>query len=149
MSSDFIVGHPGETDKDFECTLALVESVRFAQAYSFKFSPRPGTPASDMGGQVLEEVKAQRLKILQNLLNQQQLEFNEQFTGQLVPVLFERRGKLPKQIAGRTPYMQAVHVNCEKAEAVDNYFGKFLPVRVTNAFGNSLTGSLEPPVLYT
>ena len=149
LSSDFIVGHPGETEKDFDCTLALVESVRFAQAYSFKYSQRPGTPASDMGGQVPEEVKAQRLKILQNLLNRQQLKFNDQFTGQLVPVLFERRGKFPKQIAGRTPYMQAVYVNCEEAEEVDNYFGKILPVRVTEAFGNSLTGSLETPALQT
>ena len=149
LSSDFIVGHPGETEKDFDCTLALVESVRFAQAYSFKFSQRPGTPASDMGGQVLENVKAQRLKTLQNLLNRQQLEFNDQFPGQLVPVLFERRGKLSGQIAGRTPYMQAVYVNCKGEEAVDNYFGKTLPVRVTEAFGNSLTGSLEPPVLQT
>ena len=149
LSSDFIVGHPGETEKDFDCTLALVESVRFAQAYSFKFSQRPGTPASDMGGQVLENVKAQRLKTLQNLLNRQQLEFNDQFAGQLVPVLFERRGKLSGQIAGRTPYMQAVYVNCKGEEAVDNYFGKTLPVRVTAAFGNSLTGSLEPPVLKT
>ena len=146
LSSDFIVGHPGETEKDFDCTLALVESVRFAQAYSFKFSQRPGTPASDMGGQVLENVKAQRLKTLQNLLNRQQLEFNQQFVGKFVPVLFERRGKLSRQIAGRTPYMQSVYVDCKGEEPIDNHCGKTLPVRVTAAFENSLTGSIEPPV---
>ena len=99
-----------------------------------------------MGGQVLENIKAQRLKTLQNLLNRQQLEFNQQFVGQFVPVLFERRGRLSRQIAGRTPYMQSVYVDCKGEEPIGNYCGKTLPVRVTAAFENSLTGSIEPPV---
>jgi len=145
LSSDFIVGHPGETDADFQSTLDLVEAVGYAQAYSFKYSKRPGTPASDRDDQVPEQVKSDRLEALQNLLNRQQLEFNKVFVGKVVPVLFERRGKLPQQIAGRTPYMQAVHVDCENTDMADHYFGKILPIRIFEAFANSLAGIIETP----
>jgi len=146
LSSDFIVGYPGETDADFESTLALVDAVGYAQAYSFKYSKRPGTPASDRDDQVPEQVKSDRLEALQNLLKRQQLEFNNDFVGQMVPVLFERRGKFPNQIAGRTPYMQAVHVNCENADEADHFLGKTLPVRIFGAFANSLGGCLETSI---
>ncbi|MBD83801.1 MAG: tRNA (N6-isopentenyl adenosine(37)-C2)-methylthiotransferase MiaB [Acidiferrobacteraceae bacterium] len=146
LSSDFIVGHPGETDADFEATLALVDAVGYAQAYSFKYSKRPGTPASDRDDQVPEHVKSDRLEALQNLLNRQHLEFNKSFVGKVVPVLFERRGKLPHQIAGRTPYMQAVYVDCENSDRADQHFGKILPIRIFDAFANSLTGIIETPI---
>jgi len=145
LSSDFIVGYPGETDADFESTLELVDAVGYAQAYSFKYSKRPGTPASDRDDQVPEQVKSDRLEALQNLLNRQQLEFNKGFVGKVVPVLFERRGKLPQQIAGRTPYMQAVHVDCENTDMANFYFGKILPIRIFDAFANSLAGIIETP----
>ena len=145
LSSDFIVGYPGETDADFESTLELVDAVGYAQAYSFKYSKRPGTPASDREDQVPEQVKSDRLEALQNLLNRQQLEFNKEFVGKVVPVLFERRGKLPQQIAGRTPYMQAVHVDCENTDMVNHYLGKILPIRIFEAFDNSLAGIIETP----
>lgn len=146
LSSDFIVGYPGETDADFESTLALVDAVGYAQSYSFKYSKRPGTPASDSDDQVPEQVKSDRLEALQNLLNRQQLEFNKEFVGKTVPVLFERRGKLSHQIAGRSPYMQAVHVDCENTDLADHYLGKTLPIRIFGAFANSLAGSIETPI---
>lgn len=143
LSSDFIVGHPGETNADFEATMSLIRSVEYAQAYSFKYSKRPGTPASDMDDQIPEDVKAARLTALQTLLNEQQLAFNERTVDISMPVLFERRGKLANQIAGRSPYMQSVHVTCQNAEEADQYFRKIVPVRVTGAFANSLAGFLE------
>jgi tRNA-2-methylthio-N6-dimethylallyladenosine synthase len=91
-------------------------------------------------------VKSDRLEALQNLLNRQQLEFNKDFVGKVVPVLFERRGKLPHQIAGRTPYMQAVHVDCKNTDRVDHYLGKTLPIRIFGAFANSLVGNIETPI---
>jgi tRNA-2-methylthio-N6-dimethylallyladenosine synthase len=143
LSSDFIVGHPGETDADFEATMALIKTVEYAQAYSFKYSKRPGTPASDMDDQVPEQVMSERLAALQGLLNEQQLAFNEGTVGVSVPVLFERHGKLANQIAGRSPYMQSVHVTCRDAEEADQYFGQTMPVRITGAFANSLAGTLD------
>ena len=143
LSSDFIVGHPGETDADFEATMALIKTVEYSQAYSFKYSKRPGTPASDMDDQVPEQVMSDRLAALQGLLNEQQLAFNEGAVGVSVPVLFERRGKLANQIAGRSPYMQSVHVTCRDAEEADQYFGQTMPVRITGAFANSLAGTLD------
>jgi len=143
LSSDFIIGHPGECDRDFEKTLQLIETVGFAQAYSFKYSPRPGTPASTISEQIPEDIKSVRLEILQNLLNKQQKEFNVRFLGESVPVLFDRKGKLPSQIAGRSPHMQAVHVNCKEAKEVDKYFGSTVNVRITEAFSKSLTGIIE------
>ncbi len=110
LSSDFIVGFPGESDADFQATMDLVRDVGFAQAYSFKYSPRPGTPAAAMENQVPEQVKAERLAELQAELSRQQLAFNEASIGRQMPVLFERAGREAGQISGRSPYMQAVHV---------------------------------------
>ncbi len=111
LSSDFIVGFPGESDQDFEATLALVEEIGFAQAYSFKYSPRPGTPAAAMPGQVPEPVKSERLARLQALLNRQQRDFNAAQLGKTIPVLFDRVGRKPGQLVGRSPWMQAVHAD--------------------------------------
>src|SRR5262249_41597893 len=107
FSTDLIVGFPGETDRDFAATLAAVERVGFAQAYCFKFSPRPGTPAAKLPGQVGEVVKAERLKRLQGLLQSQQTSFNSSWVGRTLPVLFEREGRHWGQLWGRTPYLQA------------------------------------------
>ncbi len=116
LSGDFIVGFPGETDEDFEDTLELVRRVGYAQAYSFKYSPRPGTPAADAPAQVREEVKAERLARLQNLLAEQQAAFNASCIGRRFEVLFERRGREPGQWLGRSPYNQAVHLVPEDGE---------------------------------
>jgi tRNA-2-methylthio-N6-dimethylallyladenosine synthase len=110
LSSDFIVGFPGETEADFEGTLALVEEVGFAQAYSFKYSARPGTPSAALPQQVPDAVKAERLERLQALLARQQQAFNRRMLGLRVPVLFERAGRHPGQLVGRSPWLQAVHV---------------------------------------
>ena len=142
LSSDFIVGFPGESDSDFAATLRLVTEVNYAQAYSFKYSPRPGTPASAADQQVAEEVKAERLAMLQELLNAQQLAFNDQARGKLLPVLFERPGRRPGQIVGRSPYMQAVHVALPEV-AGRRAMGRILPVRIGGAHANSLAGELE------
>ena len=138
LSSDFIVGFPGETQQDFAATLSLVTDVGFAQAYSFKYSPRPGTPAANLP-QIAEAVKAERLAMLQQLLDAQQASFNEASVGRRLPVLLERKGRLPGQMAGRSPYMQAVHV---KAPA--RLLGRLLEVRIAKAHPNSLSGRLEP-----
>ncbi len=114
LSGDFIVGFPGETDEDFERTLALVRRVGYAQAYSFKYSPRPGTPAADADGQVPEEVKAERLARLQDLLAEQQAAFNAACVGRRFEVLFERPGRGPGQWLGRSPYNQAVHLDLDE-----------------------------------
>ena len=137
LSGDFIVGFPGETEEDFQATLDLVKAVRYAQAYSFKYSPRPGTPAADMEGQVPEDEKSDRLARLQALLNQHQLEFNQASVGKTVPVLFERRGKHDGQLVGRSPWMQAVHVL-----APDHSIGDLVQCTLLSAGANSLEGGL-------
>ncbi len=133
LSSDFIVGFPGETDDDFADTLALVEDVGFAQAYSFKFSARPGTPAAAMDGQVPEPEKQQRLAVLQDRLQRQQAAFNQTCVGRVMPVLLDGRGRRSGQLVGRSPYMQAVHV-----EAPDDVLGTVAPLRIVAAHANSL-----------
>ncbi|MBI1260169.1 MAG: tRNA (N6-isopentenyl adenosine(37)-C2)-methylthiotransferase MiaB [Rhizobiales bacterium] len=138
MSSDFIVGFPGESDADFEDTLALIETVGFAQAYSFKYSPRPGTPAATHDEQVHEAVKAERLQRLQTLVSGQQLAFNQSCTGRVLPVLFDRRGRDRHQLVGRSPYLQSVHIN----EAPDSLFGTIANVHIEGGFQNSLKGRL-------
>ncbi|HKJ72673.1 MAG TPA: tRNA (N6-isopentenyl adenosine(37)-C2)-methylthiotransferase MiaB [Alphaproteobacteria bacterium] len=115
LSSDFIVGFPGETDADFEATMDLVREVGFAQAYSFKYSPRPGTPSADRDDHVPEQVKQDRLAELQAELNRQQLAFNRSFVGRSMRVLLDRPGRSASQLIGRSPYMQAVHVDFEQA----------------------------------
>jgi tRNA-2-methylthio-N6-dimethylallyladenosine synthase len=137
LSSDFIVGFPGETEDDFAATLRLVEEVGYAQAYSFKYSPRPGTPAASLPQQIPEPVKVERLRVLQCLLDRHQKAFNEACVGRDLPVLFEARGRKPGQLAGRTPYMQAVHVT-----APDDMLGQIRTVSIREAGANSLGASL-------
>ena len=137
LSSDFIVGFPGETDRDFASTLALVTEIGFAQAYSFKFSARPGTPAAAMDGQVPEPVKAERLAALQALLAAQQTAFNQAQAGRVLPVLLEARGRKPGQLTGRSPYMQAVHL-----AAPARYLGQVVAARIDTARANSLAARL-------
>ena len=138
LSGDFIVGFPGETDADFEATLEVVREARYASAFSFKYSRRPGTPAASMPGQVPEEVKSERLHRLQALLGEQQQAFNGAMAGRTVPVLFERPGRHAGQIIGRSPYLQAVHV-----EAPQRLLGQIVAVRIASAGGNSLAGAVE------
>jgi len=137
MSGDFIVGFPGESDADFAATLKLVTEIGYAQAYSFKYSPRPGTPASVDGAQVPEEVKESRLAALHQLLNAQQVAFNHSFIGRSVPVLFDRVGRRDGQLLGRSPWMQSVH-----AEANERLLGRIIEVRVDAALANSLAGTV-------
>ncbi|WP_029910258.1 tRNA (N6-isopentenyl adenosine(37)-C2)-methylthiotransferase MiaB [Caulobacter sp. UNC358MFTsu5.1] len=138
MSGDFIVGFPGERDGDFEKTLDLVREVGFASAFSFKYSRRPGTPASAMPGQVDEAVKAERLDRLNALLDEQQKTFNAAQVGKVLAVLFEKKGRNPGQIVGRSPYLQAVH-----AVGSDDLIGKIVPVRIESSAKMSLGGVLE------
>ncbi len=138
LSSDFIVGHPGETEGDFARTIALVEQVRFAQAFSFKYSPRPGTPAAHAPHQVAEADKDRRLQALQALLREQQTAFNAGSAGQTVPVLFTGPGRRPGQLGGRSPHAQAVHTN-GPAELT----GQIRPVKITGTHPNSLSGTLQ------
>jgi tRNA-2-methylthio-N6-dimethylallyladenosine synthase len=142
LSSDFIVGHPGETEEAFEQTLALIREVGYAQAYSFKYSPRPGTPAADADDQVPESEKSERLQRLQSLLNEQQLAFNQRSVGTVLPVLFDRKGKHPHQIAGRSPHMQAVHLDCADAAEAASLFSTISDVKVISAHANSLKARL-------
>ena len=142
LSSDFIVGHPGETEDDFRATLALVEEIGFAQAYSFKYSPRPGTPAAEMDDQVPEPVKAERLARVQALVATQQSEFNRGFIDRIVPVLFDRPGRMAGQLGGRSPHMQAVHVDAAGEAAA--HIGAIVPVRIVAAHAISLAGRIEP-----
>ena len=137
LSSDFIVGFPGETDRDFAETLRLVSEVGFAQAYSFKYSPRPGTPAAAAAGQVPEPVKSERLAVLQALLNEQQTAFNRASEGQTMAVLLERTGRRTGQLLGRSPYMQAVHVAASR-----RLIGRIVPVRIDRGLANSLAGTI-------
>jgi tRNA-2-methylthio-N6-dimethylallyladenosine synthase len=137
LSSDFIVGYPGESDLDFRATLDLVAEIGFAQSYSFKYSPRPGTPAS-AERQLPDPVKAERLATLQSLLQQQQRAFNEASIGSMMPVLFEKSGRHAGQLVGRTPYMQSVH-----ADADPSRIGAILPVRIVGLRSNSLTGLID------
>lgn len=137
FSSDFIVGFPGETDEDFAATLDMVDRVGYIQAYSFKYSRRAGTPAAVYPGQVPEKIKAERLNILQEKLFSRQLNFNKECIGKIMPVLFESKGKKKGQLFGRTPYMQNLH-----AEAPAESLNRILPVRVTGATVNSLSGTV-------
>lgn len=138
ISGDFIVGFPGERDADFEATLQLIREVGYASAFSFKYSRRPGTPAAAMPGQVAEEVKTERLARLQALLEEHQDAFNAAQVGRVLPVLFEKPGRHPGQIIGRSPYLQAVH-----ATAPDRLIGEIVPVRIESSARNSLAGVLE------
>jgi tRNA-2-methylthio-N6-dimethylallyladenosine synthase len=137
LSSDFIVGFPGESDADFEATLGLVEAVGFAQAYSFKYSARPGTPAAGLANQVPDEVKSDRLERLQRLLARQQTEFNRRMPGRRVPVLFERPGRHRGQLLGRSPWLQAVH-----ADGPADLIGRIAETLIEAVGPHSLSGRL-------
>ena len=137
ISGDFIVGFPGERDSDFEATLALVHQVDHAGAFTFKYSRRPGTPAAAMPGQVAEALKDERLARLNALLDDQARAFNAAQVGKVVPVLFEKKGRYPGQLIGRSPYLQAVH-----ATAPDRLIGQIVPVRIEDAARMSLAGVL-------
>ena len=137
FSSDFITGFPGETDADFRATLRLVEEIGYAGAFSFRYSPRPGTPAALMENAVPEEVAQARLHALQDLLERQQRAFNAAKIGQIVPVLFEKPGRHDGQLVGRSPWLQGVH-----APARARLVGSVEMVRITEASLNSLGGEL-------
>jgi len=142
LSSDFIVGFPGESDRDFEDTMNIVRSVGFAAAFSFKYSPRPGTPAAIDEKQIPENVKDERLARLQALIAQQQLAFNQASAGKVMPVLFDRDGKFEGQLVGKTPYMQSVYM-----QDVEHLRGTITDVRITAGYANSLVGEIvEQPL---
>ena len=135
MSSDFIVGFPGETDDDFQATLDIVNEVKYIQAFSFKYSRRAGTPAAVMDNQIEEKVKKERLDILQTLLFSYQEAFNKSCVGKVMPVLLEQKGRHKGQLIGRTPYMQNLHI-----ETNGDNINKIIEVEVTDATTNSLSG---------
>ena len=146
FTSDFIVGFPGETDADFKDTIKLIEDVGFAGSFSFKYSPRPGTPASDMDDQVPEDVKTQRLKELQELVDRQLAAFSRNCVGRTLDILFEKVGRFPGQIVGKSPYLQPAQVM-----APPSLIGTIAPVRIDDTGSYSLFGTLaaqdaaEPP----
>lgn len=143
LSSDLIVGFPGETDQDFEDTMNLVRQVTYAQCYSFKYSPRAGTPGAEMEDQVPEAVKAERLARLQALLNEQQLAFNQSFVGRVLPVLFERAGKSERQMIGRSPYMHGVHVEFETQAEANAAMGQLIDCEILQSGPNSLKAKIK------
>ncbi|GEO83633.1 MULTISPECIES: tRNA (N6-isopentenyl adenosine(37)-C2)-methylthiotransferase MiaB [Alphaproteobacteria] len=133
LSGDFIVGFPGETEADFQATMDLVATVGYAQAYSFKYSTRPGTPGADLPGHVAEEVKVERLARLQELLLKQQQNFSRSLIGREIDLLLEKPGRMPGQLIGRSPWLQSVNV-----DANDSKIGDIINVRITAAGPNSL-----------
>jgi tRNA-2-methylthio-N6-dimethylallyladenosine synthase len=135
LSSDFIVGHPGETEADFEATLTLIREVKFSQAFSFKYSQRPGTPAAGAPAQIPEAEKDARLQTLQNLIRTQQADFNRRCVGLTLPVLITGSGRHEGQVAGRSPYLQPVHLTGPKI-----LIGQEIPVLIEAAHTNSLSG---------
>lgn len=136
LTSDFIVGFPGESDADFEATMALVREVGFATAFSFKYSRRPGTPAAALRKQVAEDVKTARLEALQGLLTHQQHAFDDALIGRVLPVLFEKPGRDGGQLVGRSPYMQPVHASLPEA-----MIGRVVDIRIERRTANSLHGT--------
>ncbi len=138
LSGDFIVGFPGETDRDFEDTLRIIADVGYASAYSFKYSTRPGTPGAALGDQVDEAVKTERLYRLQDLVNAQTTAFHQSCVGKVLPVLIERPGRMPGQVGGRSPYLQAVHL-----EGSAELIGSIHPVEIVGTSTNSLVGRLK------
>ena len=137
LSSDFIVGFPGETDEDFEATLALIHNVGFASTFHFKYSPRAGTPGADLKDQVPEEVKTERLARLGELVEAQRRAFNLSVVGRNIDVLFEKPGKKPGQVSGKTPYLQTVQI-----EAPDSLIGEVATVEIVECGANTLFGRI-------
>ncbi|WEK51105.1 MAG: tRNA (N6-isopentenyl adenosine(37)-C2)-methylthiotransferase MiaB [Candidatus Kaistia colombiensis] len=144
LSSDFIVGFPGETDEDFEATMRLVETVGYAAAYSFKYSPRPGTPAANRDGHVDDRRMSERLSRLQALILDQQTAFNRSRVGTAMDVLFEKAGRMPGQLMGRSPYLQAVLVDAD-----ESHIGTIGRVVIDALGSNSLFGTLVEPDIRT
>ena len=140
LSSDFIVGFPGETDAEFRATLAIVREVGFASGYAFKYSPRPGTPAADLADQIDDEVKAERLAELYALIDEQRLAFNRALVGRRLDVLFDRPGRRAGQIVGRSPYMQSV-----RAEGAASRIGAMTSVEIVGLGANTLIGRIVAP----
>jgi tRNA-2-methylthio-N6-dimethylallyladenosine synthase len=140
FSSDFIVGYPGESDADFDQTLAFVRAVGFASSYAFKYSPRPGTPAAEMAGQIDESVKARRLAALQDLIEDQRQAFNRASVGQRLEVLFEKPGRNEGQVIGRSPTMQSVF-----AEGPQSLIGELMQVEMIAVEPRSLRGRIVSP----
>jgi tRNA-2-methylthio-N6-dimethylallyladenosine synthase len=138
LSTDIIVGFSGETDQDFDATLALVARANFAQAFTFKYSARPGTPAASFERQVSEAVKRERLRALQDLIDGQRRAFDRATVGRRLDVLFEGSGRKPGQIAGRSPYLQPVHV-----EGPEGLIGQIAAVDILASSPNSLTGVIK------
>jgi tRNA-2-methylthio-N6-dimethylallyladenosine synthase len=138
LSTDIIVGFPGETDEDFQATLDVAKRVGFAQAFSFKYSARPGTPGASLEGQVPEMVKKERLAILQAQLEESRRAFDRAMVGRRIPVLFEGKGRKPGQVAGRSPYLQAVYV-----DGPERLIGHIAEVDISAAGPNSLTGVMN------
>jgi tRNA-2-methylthio-N6-dimethylallyladenosine synthase len=137
LSSDFIVGFPGETDADFQATLDLISEVRFASSFSFKYSPRPGTPGADLTDQIDEATKTERLYRLQEMVERQRQQFNASLVGRITPVLFEKLGRHDGQVAGKSPYLQPVQID-GSAELI----GRQAPVEIVRCGSNSLFGRL-------
>jgi tRNA-2-methylthio-N6-dimethylallyladenosine synthase len=137
LSSDFIVGFPGETEEDFEATLRVLDEVRYASAYSFKYSARPGTPAANMEQQIPREVMDERLQRLQQRISLHQLAFNRSKVGMETQILIEREGKHERQMIGRSPWLQSVHVNTEAA------VGEIIDVSLVGAGPNSMAGAVR------
>jgi tRNA-2-methylthio-N6-dimethylallyladenosine synthase len=136
ISGDFIVGFPGETEEDFEATLQIVDAVRYASAYSFKYSPRPGTPAASMEDQISRDIMDDRLQRLQARINAHQLAFNRSKVGMQTQLLIERSGKREGQVIGRSPWLQSVHVEAHAQP------GDMLGVTLIAAGPNSMTGAV-------
>ncbi len=137
LSSDFIVGFPGESEDDHKATLKLVEDIGYTSCYSFTYSPRPGTPGANMGGLVHKDIKSRRLQELQALLNEQQVEFNKNTIGMTLPILLDRKGNREGQMHGRSPFMQSTHV-----QADERLYGQIVDVKIENAFANSVSGTI-------
>jgi tRNA-2-methylthio-N6-dimethylallyladenosine synthase len=140
LSGDFIVGFPGETEEDFEATLQIVDEVRYASAYTFKYSPRPGTPAATMEDQIPRDIMEDRLERLNDRINSHRLEFNQSMVGNDTQILIERPGKLRGQMIGRSPWLQSVHVDTDAKP------GDILGVSVVAASSNSLSGAVRQKV---
>jgi tRNA-2-methylthio-N6-dimethylallyladenosine synthase len=142
VSSDFIVGFPGESEDDFRATLSLVDEVHYASAFSFKYSARPGTPAAEMDDQIPDEVKTERLYRLQAAIDRHQAQFNAECVGRSFEILFDKPGRYPGQIVGRSPYLQPVQVM-----APPTMIGDVAAVKITQRSTNSLFGALvEAPM---
>ncbi|MFY9693969.1 MAG: TRAM domain-containing protein, partial [Xanthobacteraceae bacterium] len=139
LTSDFIVGFPDESESDFAATLDLINDVGCSGAFSFKYSPRPGTPGADMDNQIDEETKSERLQRLQQAVDRNQAAFNRGCLGKSFDVLFERPGRYPGQLVGRSPYLQPVQVT-----APATLIGEIATVTITEIATNSLFGALAP-----